>query len=591
MRTESVMSKKDVGVVLGKDHTSFRVWAPFAKAVDVTGSFNGWGRSAMLSEGDGYWVAELENVEAGQEYKFVIHTENGELYKNDPRALHVTTNNGNSVVTDNRFDWDDKDFKLRPLNEQVIYEIHVGTFFRPDESVGGTFDDVAAKLDYLADLGVTTVELMPISSMGGDRGWGYTPDYIYAVESLYGGHHGFMEFVNAAHQKGIGVILDVVYNHVGPVDNDLWRFDGWSQDDKGGIYFYNDWRSGTPWGETRLDYGREEVRQYVLDNVKMWLHDCHVDGLRLDSTGFMRNVRGNNDDPGNDLADAWWLMQDINTRASKVRPSALMISEDLGCNEYLSKHRDQGGAGFNAQWEVGFPTVMRRALDAIDDSYRNLGELSGMLEHRYNGDAFQRIIYSDSHDSAANGGARLSEEISPGDPDSVYSQRRSLIATALVLTAPGVPMLFQGQEFLEGGSFNDWQALDWERSKKLSGIVLAHKHLIALRRNQYGNTRGLTGQSFTVLHLNEESKVMACHRWDQGGAGDDVIVIFNLANREQKDYFINFPRTGVWQVRFNSDWKGYSPEFKDTEAPAVKVDGDGAAITIAPYSVIILSQD
>ena len=234
---------------------------------------------------------------------------------------------------------------------------------------------------------------------------------------------------------------------------------------------------------------------------------------------------------------------------------------------------------------------MRRALDAADDAYRNLGELSGILEHRYNGDAFQRVIYSDSHDSAANGGARLSEEITPGDADSIYSQRRSLIAASLVLTAPGVPMLFQGQEFLEGGSFNDWRALDWERSEKLDGIVLAHKHLIALRKNEYGNTRGLTGQSFTVLHLNEESKVLVYHRWDQGGAGDDVVVVFNLANREQKDYFVNFPRPGVWQVRFNSDWKGYSPDFKGSSTKDVHVDGDGAALDIAPYSVLILSQD
>lgn len=584
-------SKKNVGVTLHKDHVTFRVWAPFARAVDVTGIFNGWGRSSMLSEGDGYWVADIADAEPGQEYKYVIHTDSGEITRNDPRALHLTTNKGNSVIVDSHFAWADDAFVMKPINRQVVYEVHIGTFYRPDSSVNGTFDDVTAKLDYLADLGITAIQIMPIASMADDRGWGYTPDFIYAIETLYGSRHSFMKFVNAAHQKGIAVLLDVVYNHVGPIDNDLWQFDGWSQDGKGGIYFYNDWRAATPWGETRPDYGRPEVRQFILDNVKMWLHACHVDGLRLDSTCYMRNVRGNNNDPSNDISEAWWLMQDITSLARRIKPSAFMVAEDLGANEFLTKPREEGGAGFDAQWEVGFPVVLRRALDATDDVYRNLGDLLGMLEHRYNGNAFQRVIYSDSHDSAANGGARLSEEISPGNPDSVYSQRRSLTAAALVLTAPGVPMLFQGQEFLEGGSFNDWQALEWGRAEKLHGIVAAHKHLIALRKNAHNNTRGLIGQSFALLHLNEENKVLAYHRWDQGGAGDDVVVVFNLANRQQDNYFINFPRAGSWKVRFNSDWKGYSPDFRDTQSSEVQVESDGGAIQIGPYSVLILSQD
>src|SRR6185369_16152187 len=169
-------------------------------------------------------------------------------------------------------------------------------------------------------------------------------------------------------------------------------------------------------------------------------------------------------------------------------------------------------------------------------------------------------------------------------------KRRSLLAAAMVLTAPGIPMLLQGQEFLQGGSFNAWQTLDWSLADKLSGMLLAHKHLIALRRNQHGNTRGLGGQSLTILHLNEENKMLAYHRWDQGGPGDDVIVVLNFANKTYENYFINFPRPGMWTVRFNGDWKGYSPEFKDTKLERVQVEDGGAAITIAPYSVLLLSQ-
>jgi len=249
-------TKKDVGAILHTDHVSFRVWAPFAKSVDVTGDFNEWGRTPLQNEKDGYWVAKVKHAKAGQEYKFVIRTSDGkELYKNDPRALHVTTSAGNSVIVDTTFDWEGDNFTPAPVNQQIVYELHIGTFYRVDLSETGTFQSAAEKLDHLADLGITTIEIMPVASMSVDRSWlGYVSDYMYAVESQYGGRHAFLEFVKAAHQRGMAVILDVVYNHLDADQKlDLWQFDGWSQDGKGGIYFYNDARGHTPWGETRLD--------------------------------------------------------------------------------------------------------------------------------------------------------------------------------------------------------------------------------------------------------------------------------------------------------------------------------------------------
>jgi 1,4-alpha-glucan branching enzyme len=398
--------------------------------------------------------------------------------------------------------------------------------------------------------------------------------------------------VNAAHNKGIGVVLDVVYNHMGPdSDLDLWQFDGWSQDGKGGIYFYNDWRSKTPWGDTRPDYGRPEVRQFIYDNVRMWMHDCHLDGLRVDSTIFIRNVYGNNNDPSNDLADGWAVLQGISNVARKINPGALIIAEDTSGNEYITKPRAEGGAGFSSQWEVNLPHVLRDALDVTNDADRNLTAVANALNRKYNGDAFQRVIYSDSHDSAANGGKRINAEIQPNDPTGLYARRRSLLASAMILTAPGIPMLFQGQEFMEDGSFSDYDALDWEKAEKFKGIVLAHRHLIALRKNCYDNTRGLIHHSFNVIHLNEESKVLAYHRWERGGPRDDVIIVLNFANQVQHDYRIYLPRDGLWRVRFNSDWKGYSPEFKDTNTADVLAENNSGTLNIGPYSAVILSQD
>jgi 1,4-alpha-glucan branching enzyme len=583
---------KEVGAVLRGDTCSFRVWAPFAKEVAVTGSFNNWQRTPMSSENNGHWYVEVKNVLAGQEYKFAINTGNGELFKNDPRALQMTTSSGNSVIVDQSFEWDNDDFQPPPFNKQVIYEMHVGTFNRPDPAESGTFATAMEKLEYLADLGINMIELMPISTMANDRGWGYATDYIYSVESMYGGRKQFLEFVKAAHQKGIGVILDVVYNHFGPDGGlDLWQFDGWNQDGHGGIYFYNDWRAETAWGATRPDFGRLEVRQYIVDNVRMWMRDCHLDGLRADSTVYIRNVKGHNNDPGNDLADGWGLLQEINEVVRETKPSAITIAEDTSGNEYITKPASEGGASFATQWEVTFPHVLRDALNVVDDSNRNLSAICDVLTGKYNNDVFQRVIYSDSHDSAANGSARLSEEIAPGDDTNIFARKRSLLASVIILTAPGIPMLLQGQEFMQGGSFNDWQALDWKRSKELAGIVTANKHLIALRKNEYNNSTGLTGQSLNILHLNEESKVLACHRWQNGGPGDDVIVVINFANQAQENYWINFPRPGIWKVRFNSNWKGYSPDFEEIGVSEVMVEKDSATIKLGPYSALILSQD
>lgn len=583
--------KKELGARLHKSGATFRVWAPFADGVAVTGAFNNWQPSPLQQDKNGYWTLEVPGAEAGQEYKFVIRRGETELYKNDPRALQVTTATGNGVLVDTDFDWEGTDtFELANMNEQVVYEMHVGTFNRADPSTIGTFDDAREKLDYLQELGVNVIELMPVHPMSGDRGWGYSPNYIYAVESLYGGRRGLLEFVREAHRRGIGVILDLVYNHLGPDNLDLWQFDGWHENDRGGIYFYNDWRAETPWGETRPDYGRPEVQDYLLDNVAMWLADYRLDGVRIDSTIYIRNVKGFNNDPEHDLPDAWRLLQRMNELVHRINPRALTVAEDAGENQYITEAIGLGGAGFNSQWELGFPSALRAVLEPIDDKDRNLAQLTTQLLRHFNADVFKRIIYSDSHDTAANGSARLSEKIAPGKPTDLFARKRNLLASAIILTSPGIPMLFQGQEFNEGGSFNDWQVLDWEKAEKFKGIVEAHRHLIGLRRNSHGHTRGLTGQHIAVTHTDTNNQVLAYHRWMDGGPGDDVVVVANFSNRTLKNYHLPFPRGGSWQVRFNSSWRGYGPDFKEVPIETVETDS-GGTIQLAPYSVIILSQD
>lgn len=226
-----------------------------------------------------------------------------------------------------------------------------------------------------------------------------------------------------------------------------------------------------------------------------------------------------------------------------------------------------------------------------------MSRIRDAILYRYNDDAFERVIYSESHDDVANGQSRIPQEVDSTDPTGWYAQKRSTMAAAMVFTAPGIPMLFQGQEFLEGGWFRDTVPVDWDQRETFRGIVRLYQNLIHLRLDQQGISRGLCGQFTQVYHLNDERKMLAFHRWDRGGPGDDVVVIANFFHESQDDYILGFPTKGSWKLRFNSDWHGYSEIFEghqSHDSEAVSGDRDGlpfhGTVSIAPYSVLIYSQ-
>jgi 1,4-alpha-glucan branching enzyme len=588
---------KGMGAILYAKGVAFRVWAPHADRVSVIGSFNDWesDKHPMQAEERGYWYADVAGAVAGDQYKFLLTTSMGDYTRIDPYAREVTSSVGNAVVHDPSFHWEGDDFHLAPWNELVIYELHIGTF-NDDEDVNhqGHFDSVSARLGHLKKLGVNVIQIMPIGEFAGDRSWGYNPAHIFSVELTYGGPLAFKRFVKRAHQQGIAVILDVVYNHLGPGDLDLWQFDGWSENNRGGIYFYNDDRATTPWGETRPDYGRGEVRQYIRDNVFMWLEEYHVDGIRFDCTQFIRTVNGSD---SQDLPEGWSLLQWINSQVAEKFAGRITIAEDLQHNRWITRDVGAGGAGFGSQWDAMFVHPIRQAVVAPEDEQRSLSAIRDAICYRYNDDAFDRVIYSESHDEVANGKERVPQEISPDDPKGWYARKRSTLAAAMVFTAPGIPMIFQGQEFLEGGWFRDTVPVDWDQSDEFHGIVRLYRDLIRLRLNREGFTRGLCGQFTQVCHADEERKVMAFHRWDKSGPGDDVIIVANFSHDPQEDYVIGFPAAGDWKLRFNSDWQGYSDDFQghpSTDVVAEPAECDGfqfhATLSIGPYSVLIFSQ-
>ena len=578
----------------------FALWAPHAEEVFVLGSFNAWDKTAhpMTREPDGLWWIDVPGVKPGDEYRYRITSAGQEYLRIDPYARRVTNSIGNAIVT-KPHGHRKEEFTPPALNQMVIYELHIGTFGKQGaESGPGDLEGAISRLSYLKDLGINAVEVMPLAEFAGGYSWGYNPSNIFAVESDYGAPRTFREFVDEAHKLGISVIVDVVYNHFGPSDLSMWQFDGWSENGKGGIYFYNDWRAETPWGETRPDYTRKEVRDYIRDNALMWLQEYGVDGLRWDMTAFIRNVHGRNDDPGSDLPEGWSMMQWVNSELRKSRPHAFTIAEDLQNNPYLTRAQKDGGAGFDTQWAAPFVHTVRAVLIESEDSNRDMDALSDAILHRYDLNAFERVIYTESHDDVSNGKARLPEEIDPGKASSWAAKKKSGLGAALVFTAPGIPMIFQGQEFLEDDWFHDQDPIDWTKKDRFAGILQLYKDLILLRLNRGGFTEGLCGQEVDVYHVNHDEKVIAYHRWVSGGPHDSVVIVANFSAHSREDYLIGLPIPGPWMVRFNSDSRYYDQEFEDFgnamvhgEAPGIDGLPAQGKVKIGAYSALILSMN
>lgn len=574
---------------------AFRLWAPHADGVRIVGTFNDWDPKAspLVQEEGGMWYTDIPEAKAGDEYRYLLQCGDQEVSRMDPRAREVTNSVGNSVIHNQEFDWGDDNYQLPPWNELVIYEMHLGTFNRTDEDTVGTFSDAIQRLDHLVHLGVNVVQLMPLCEFAGNISWGYNPAQIFAVESTYGGPCGLKKFVKAAHERGIGVIQDVVYNHFGPSDLDIWQFDLWQENGKGGIYFYNDWRSKTPWGDTRPDYGRGEVRQFIYDNAMMWVNDYHVDGLRYDMTLYMRSVDGNDEIP-----EGWSLAQWINHDIRANKPGTLLIAEDLRTNAYITKSAGEGGAHFSSQWDAEFVHPIREVAKQPNDVGRDMDKLVHAITYRYNINSFERVIYTESHDEVANGKQRLPSEIAPESPADGYARHRSTLAAGVMLTSPGIPMLFQGQEFLQDGWFQDTDPLDWSRIEEFPGVVLLYRDLIHHRLNRFGVTKGLTGQEVMVYHRNDERKLLAYQRWLDHGPGDDVVVVVNFSHEAIENYTIGMPTGGNWKLRFNSAASVYNATFVSStiaELAATDEPHDGmthsGTLSISPYSLLVYSQD
>ncbi len=555
----------------------FAVWAPHADGCQLLTWMprreGNWTRddpdasTPMEPTEDGWWFVDAVGP-VGTEYLFELRLGDEVLRRLDPRARGVTNSVGRSLVCAPFLDWTDDGFEARPLNEWVIYELHPGTF-------GGDLDGVVAHLDHLEALGVTAIELMPVAEFAGDLSWGYNPAMPYAVESSYGGPHALCRLVDAAHARGMAVILDVVYNHLGPSDLDLWRFDGWSEGDGGGIYFYNDDRAATPWGATRPDYGRGEVRTYLIDNARMWLGEYHLDGLRLDSTTNIRN-RGGGGDPFADLEDGWRFLTELTSTLRAEFPRAVLIAEDLLADPRVTAPVDAGGLGFHLQWAAEFVHPVRAALMEIDDFHRDMGGVVGAVVGGPDGGA--RVVYTESHDEVANGQTRMPAEIDRDAPGAVHAIRRSVAGGVLMTAALGVPMIFQGQEWAEEDWFDDSVEVRWQRREERAGLVTLWGDLVRLRTGADDRAPALRGDRVEAWHRDG---VVVVRRWGLGGAEAACLAVVNLTGVERR---VELPESDAgWTLVFAADWSGYHDSGED------RTEVVDRAVVLPAYGSAILS--
>ncbi|MDQ1626212.1 MAG: maltooligosyltrehalose trehalohydrolase [Actinomycetota bacterium] len=442
--------------------TSFSVWSPAARDVVVT---TGRDATGMHRGSDGWWRAELPDVGHGDDYTFTV---DGEGPLPDPRSTWQPhgVHGASRVYEQDRFRWSDGGWRGIVLPGSVFYELHVGTF--TDE---GTLDAAIGRLDHLVGLGVDLVELMPVAAFPGKHGWGYDGVHPFAVHEPYGGPDALKRFVDACHGRGLGVVLDVVYNHLGPSGNHLPAF---------GPYFTE--RHQTPWGAAVNldDEGSAEVRRWIVDNALMWLRDFHIDGLRLDAVHAMV------DDSEEHVLSQ--LSGEVDALSARLRRPLLLIAESDLNDPAMVTPRECGGLGMTGQWSDDFHHALHTLLtgegqgyyaDFAADPYLALaGTLTEAFFHAGTWSSFRgadhgrpvdtsrfpgyRFLgYLQDHDQVGNRamGDRITASVSPG---------LVRIGAALVLTAPFTPMLFMGEEW---AAATPWQYFTDHQEPALADAV------------------------------------------------------------------------------------------------------------------------
>ena len=574
-------SEEPLGISARPGETIVRVWAPHARSVEIVGEFNGWKASASErlwpDAATGIWTATLKRSRPSGPYRFLI---NGNLPRRDPYGRAVTPDGRSSLFYDPAaFAWEDDRPAVLAPDDLVIYEMHVGAYHdpKPQDGLPGTFYDAIKRLDHLAELGVSVVLLMPVHEFNGMHSWGYNPCDIFAAEQAYGGPDGLKAFVKAAHRLGMAVHLDVVHNHYGPENLDLFQFDGSGGGQEGGIYFYGQpGLAQTPWGP-RVRFDDPTVRRFVRDNIFMWLEEYRVDGFRWDSPSNIRAY----DNGSVPIPAGAQMLDDINSQIRARFPHTYSIAEDS---------MDIGT--FHASWDFDFHHRVVPTLSATNDAERDVGALAAALE--FLPVTMDRVVYVDNHDEAGriNQQSRMATDVAPLNPSGDYARRMCGLGAVMTLTAPGIPLLLMGNEFQESGAFHDDQPLDWGKKQRHAGLFNLHRELIRLRRNLDGRGDALKGREVRTPLLDRGRNVLVYWRWHARDPGRPFVVAMNVSGKGLDGVPVPFPSPGPWDLVLDTEWARFGGSSRQDAVITLIPDRNTgkAVLSLPPYSARIFAM-
>lgn len=579
-----------LGATLAAGGVVFRAWAPRANEAYVIGDFSGWQPTPggqLNALGDGTWAGLLPGMGLNSSYNFYVVGRGNSGRKRDPRArllaFQPSFPDCPCLVRDPAlFPWHAINWHPPRFNDLILYQLHVGTFRLAPGATDGKFLDVALQLPYFAALGINALQLMPIVEFETTFSLGYNGCDYFSPENQYGleqpadlqgylpklnqlfaarGQPGYADIgaitgpdnqlralIDLCHVWGIGVLFDVVYNHAGGFTGDdfsIYFFDRMTNGNNNNSLYFTDqgWAGGLIFA-----YWDQWVSQFLIDHALSCYAEYRVDGLRFDEVTVMASHGG------------WQTCQNLNDTVRYVNPQGIAIAEFWGDKAAVVGPSGANGAGFDAVWQDELRAAVRGAVgqaSAGASATVAMDAVAGALASGSLPDRWRAVNCVENHDIVkAGAGPRIPRLADSTDARSWYARSRSRVAAGLLLTAPGIPMLFMGQEILEDKQWSDnpanglmpwWAGLEGG-DKSMTDFLRFTSDLIALRNRE----PALRGEMVRVFHVHNDNRVIAVHRWIEG-VGRDVVVVASLREQTWWGYGLGFPGPGRWAEAFNSD--------------------------------------